>query len=185
MRSSSSLLLLGALALGCATVPEAEPVQDLELSRYTGTWYEVASTPQWFSRGCTCTTATYERVEPTQISVVNQCRKGSPAGELDTARGTATLPDPSEPGDLRVSFFGPFRSPYRVVELGDEGAGPYSYAVVGSGSDALFILSRTPEMDPALLEGILARRAAEGYDVEDVQRTRQEGCWEDRRVSGR
>lgn len=186
-RALGSLFALGALFVatlgGCATMPEAEPVEDVALSRYLGTWYEIASIPQWFSRGCTCTTATYESIDAATISVVNRCRKGGPEGELDVAEGRGVIPDPSEPGDLRVSFFGPFRSPYRILELGDEGQGPYTYAVVGSGKSSLWVLSRTPDMDPQLLDAILKRRATEGFEVDEVQKTRQEGCWEERRVS--
>lgn len=191
MRPSVLFVSLAALALaaGCATLPEAEaePVAELEPSRYLGTWYEIASIPQWFSRGCTCTTATYEPIDAETISVVNRCRKDSPEGEVDVARGKAFLPDADEPaGLLRVQFFAPFRADYRVIELGGEaGEGPYTYAVVGSGEDALWVLSRTPEMDPELLEDLLREAARQGYEVSEVQKTRQAGCWEERGISAR
>jgi apolipoprotein D and lipocalin family protein len=60
-------LLLGSLAMGgCAKtttarlgLPELRTVPHVDIERYVGTWYEIASFPQRFQRGCTGTTATY------------------------------------------------------------------------------------------------------------------------------
>src|SRR5262245_18669448 len=65
--------------------------RSVDLSRYTGTWYEIASFPQRFQRGCTATTATYTLRDDGQIAVLNRCRKGSPDGEEKSATGRARV----------------------------------------------------------------------------------------------
>jgi hypothetical protein len=35
----------------------------VDLDRYLGLWYEIASFPAWFQRGCTAVTAEYSRRE--------------------------------------------------------------------------------------------------------------------------
>lgn len=152
-------------------LPPLETVPRVELSRYLGTWYEIANFPQSFQEGCTATTATYTLAEkPGEIVVENRCNKGTVNGPEDTARGRARVVDTSTNAKLEVSFFGPFWGAYWVIDLGAE----YEYAVVGHpGRDYLWILSRTPTMDPAVYDGILQRLSAKAYQTERLVRTAQ------------
>jgi apolipoprotein D and lipocalin family protein len=173
-------LILGALALlGCAPTTTqrlglAPPrtVAYVDLARYLGTWYDIASFPQRFQRGCTATTATYARRSDGQIDVLNRCRKGSLTGPEDSARGRARVVDGKSNAKLEVSFFRPFWGDYWILDLGAD----YEYAVVGDPSrDYLWILSRTPTLDAAVYDGIVERLRAQGYEVERLQRTLQPG----------
>ena len=170
--------VLWALATSaCATstterlrLPPLETVAHVDLSRYVGTWYEIASFPQSFQRGCTGTTATYELRQDGDVDVLNRCRKGSLDGREKSAQGRARVVDRATNAKLEVSFFRPFWGDYWVIDLADD----YSYAVVGHpGRDYLWILSRTPTMDSAVYDGILARLRAQGYEVERLNRTPQ------------
>ncbi len=175
MKKYAPLLLSLLLAAGCATttsrlgLPELKTVPRVDLARYLGTWHEIASFPQSFQSGCTATTATYTLRPDGQIDVLNSCRKGSPDGPVDTAKGLARVVDTTTNAKLEVSFFGPFWGAYWIIDLGSE----YEYAVVGHPSrDYLWILSRTPAMDNAVYEGILARLRDQGYEPERLVRTR-------------
>ena len=170
--------MAGMLALsGCATsttarlkLPELETVKKVELSRYLGTWYEIASFPQSFQRDCTATSANYSLRADGEVDVLNRCRKGSLTGAEDSAHGRARVVDSSTNAKLEVSFFRPFWGDYWVIALGPD----YEYAVVGHPSrDYLWILSRTPAMDQAAYAAILGRLKAHGYEVDRLQRTLQ------------
>ncbi|MHB8876618.1 MAG: lipocalin family protein, partial [Myxococcaceae bacterium] len=138
--------------------------------RYLGTWYEIASFPASFQRGCTGTTATYSLRKDGDIEVVNRCYLGSLDGRLKVARGRAWVPDPLEPGRLKVRFFWPFTGDYLVLEVPED----YRYAVVGSPSRKYcWILNRTPAMDEQTYQGIVQRLQARGYDVSRLVRTLQ------------
>jgi apolipoprotein D and lipocalin family protein len=142
-------------------------VEEVDLERYMGSWYEIASFPQRFQKGCTASTATYSLRDDGMVAVVNRCMK---RGRESTARGRARVVDPRAPAKLEVSFFGPFWGDYWIVDLGDE----YDYAVVGHPSrDYLWILSRTPSMDPGTYDGILERLRAQGFELDRLQKTRQ------------
>jgi apolipoprotein D and lipocalin family protein len=171
-------LLIGACALsGCASnttarlgLPELRTVPHVELARYLGTWYDIASFPQRFQAGCTGTTATYTLRSDGEVDVLNRCRKGSLSGTEETAQGRARVVDRSTNAKLEVSFFRPFWGDYWIIDLGPD----YEYAVVGHpGRDYLWILSRTPTMDTAMYDAILARLRAQGYEVERLERTLQ------------
>lgn len=152
---------------------ELRTVPSVDLQRYMGTWYEIASYPQPFQKGCTATTATYSLRPDGEVDVLNRCRKGSPEGELKEARGRARLVDKATNAKLEVSFFRPFWGEYWVIDLAPD----YSYAVVGHpGRDYLWILARTPSLPRATLEGIQARLTEQGYDLSRLQWTVQPGA---------
>jgi apolipoprotein D and lipocalin family protein len=170
---------LGSLAvIGCAPttttrlgLPELRTVPHVDLDRYLGTWYDIASFPQRFQRGCSGTTATYTLRGDGLIDVLNRCRKGSLTAKESLAKGRARVVDQTTNAKLKVSFFRPFWGDYWIIDLGPN----YEYAVVGHPSrDYLWILSRTPNMDGAVYEGILGRLRQQGYEVERLSRTQQQ-----------
>ena len=169
--------LLGLASIGCSPtttqrlrLSELRTVDRVDLARYLGTWYEIASFPQRFQRGCTATTATYSLRADGDIDVVNRCRDRTITGPERSARGRARVVDRASNARLEVSFFRPFWGAYWIVDLGPE----YEYAVVGHPSrDYLWILSRTRSMDPAVYDGILERLRIQGYETERLVRTAQ------------
>ena len=172
-------LAVGMLLLtGCAAttterlhLSPLRTVAHVDLDRYLGTWYDIASFPQPFQQGCTGTTATYTMRSDGEVDVLNRCRKGSLTGEEDSAKGRARVVDPSTNAKLEVSFFRPFWGDYWIIDLGAS----YEYAVVGHPSrDYLWILSRTPEMDGTVYDGIIGRLREQGYEVERLNRTLQQ-----------
>jgi apolipoprotein D and lipocalin family protein len=169
--------LLPVALAGCAAttterlrLPPLTTVAHVDLDRYLGRWYDIASFPQRFQRGCTATTATYTRRTDGQIDVLNRCRRGSPEGEESSATGRARVVDRATNAKLEVSFFRPFWGDYWILDLGRD----YEFAVVGHPSrDYLWILSRTPTMAAEVYAGIIARLRAQRYDVERLRKTLQ------------
>ncbi|MCH9686413.1 MAG: lipocalin family protein [Deltaproteobacteria bacterium] len=166
--------LLIAACAGSTTkregLPPLQAVERVELPRYLGTWYEIASYPQRFQKGCSATTATYSQGKRDQITVLNRCRKGGLDGKVDDAEGRARVVDTTTNAKLEVSFFGPFWGDYWIIDLDPE----YQWAVVGHpGRDYLWILSRTPQLGGEALDGILARLGEQHYDTTRLQWTEQ------------
>lgn len=165
----SVVLFLTAVAANAANEP-LDVVDRVDLDRYLGTWYEIASYPAWFAKNCTGVTANYTRREEGGIRVVNSCFKGSLDGKLRESKGRAKVADPSTNAKLKVSFFGPFWGDYWIIDLDPE----YRWAVVGEPKRKyLWILSRTPTLDQDTLDGILSRLPAQGYDTDRLQWTPQ------------
>ncbi|MFW7381117.1 MAG: lipocalin family protein [Oligoflexus sp.] len=151
-------------------LPELRTVDYVDLNRYLGTWYEIASFPQRFQKGCTGTTANYSLRDDGQIKVLNRCFQDSLDGPEKTASGRARVLDQETNAKLEVTFFWPFWGDYWVIDLDED----YQYAVVGHpGRDYLWILNREPQMDEATYEGIIERLKAQYYDVSRLQRTLQ------------
>jgi apolipoprotein D and lipocalin family protein len=164
----STLVAIGVLvAGGCGGLnPPLAVVNEVELGRYTGRWYEIARYPNSFERGCVGVTADYSLREDGRINVLNTCVEGDLDGNVRTIQGIARVVDEETNAKLAVAFFGPFEGDYWVLELGED----YEYAVVGEPSRRfLWILSREPVLDDALLDGILSRLPERGYDPESLE----------------
>jgi apolipoprotein D and lipocalin family protein len=172
MRRGLLVLALGATLFGCQSLyAPLSVVERVDLARYSGRWYEIASFPQRFQAGCVATTATYTPRDEGRLQVVNECRDGAFDGPLRRAEGVAWVADPDEsPARLKVQFFWPFRADYWILALDPE----YRYAVVGHPSrDYLWILARTPTLDPARYAMLRAHVEAQGFDATRLVRTPQ------------
>ena len=151
-------------------LPPVETVPWVDLDRYMGRWYEIASYPQFFQRNCFATTATYSLRDDGSIDVLNECRKRSIDGRLSTAKGRATVADATTNAKLRVRFNIFATGDYWIIDLGRD----YEFAVVGHPSrNYLWILSRMPQMDQDTWDGILERLQANQWDLSRLRKTVQ------------
>jgi apolipoprotein D and lipocalin family protein len=166
------LLSLFLLTWSGAMDKERKPlavVPSVDLGKYVGRWYEIARLPNRFEKKCVSSvTATYKLRPDGNIDVLNECKKAS--GELKKAKGKAKVVDKESNAKLKVTFFWPFYGDYWILDLGAN----YEYAVVGDESRKyLWILSRTPQIDEALYQKLLAKMANEGFDTSRIIKTQQ------------
>ena len=157
-----------------AKLPEPRVVENVDLSRYTGLWYEIALIPVWFQKDCAGgTTAEYTFVKDGVVSVVNRCCTKD--GKVKEAKGRAWVVDKKTPAKLKVSFFSLFgfwlfAGHYWIIDLDPE----YQYAVIGHPSrDLGWILSRTPKLPKGVLKSIADRLEANGYSFSKFKMTNQ------------
>ncbi|MBN2682841.1 MAG: lipocalin family protein [Bacteroidales bacterium] len=147
------------------TMIDKTVVNELDIEKYLGTWYEIARYDHSFERGLVGVTADYSFREDGKIKVINSGFKGSLKGPKSTAIGKAKIPNPKIPSKLKVSFFWIFYADYFVLELDSD----YKWAVIGSKSDKyLWILSRSPLMDKEVYNELLNRLTKRGYDVKKL-----------------
>jgi apolipoprotein D and lipocalin family protein len=163
-----SLLILAA-AVTAVPLPNT-PIAQLDVPRYMGTWHEIARLPQKFQKQCVANvTATYKLQSNGHIEVTNACRKAD--GSMSVAVGEAK-PTSRAQGALKVRFapkvlswLGAVWGDYWILELDPA----YRWVVVGSSNqNYLWILARTPTLDADVLQGLKARAAARGYQVQQL-----------------
>ncbi len=164
------LALITITIMSTSDAQELETVPYVDLNKYAGKWYEIASFPQRFQKGCHRTTAEYTLSDKGYVIVKNSCNKDSVDGKLSSITGKAFVQKNSGNAKLKVQFFWPFRGKYWIIDLADD----YSYAVVGHPNRKyLWILSRTPKMDEAVYQQILVRVKEKGFELSRLQRTVQ------------
>lgn len=171
LAAAAAVLVSGtAVAAVLSAARALEVVPRVDINRYLGTWYEIATIPQRFTRGCVGVTARYSLRADGAIDVVNVCRKDRLDAPPRSVRGKAWIVDKTTNAKLKVRFFWPFAGDYWVIELDPD----YQWAVVGHPDRTYYwILSRTPQMAPALYEELIRRAAAKGYDTSLIRKTLQ------------
>ena len=145
------------------------PVASFDLSKYLGTWYEIARFDHVFERGLENVTAEYLLRDDGKVDVINSGWKG---GKFKMAHGKARQSDPSDdPAHLEVSFFLNFYSDYNVLMLDDM----YQVALVGSKSPKyLWILSRSPQVSDIVIDALVEEAESRGYDTSKLIWVNQE-----------
>ena len=175
-RTSRPARILAGLAmaagLGCARGPVPETVPFVDLPRYTGLWYEIASNAAGFNDGLVDVTATYTARADGQIDVLNRGIEGAPGGAEQTITGIARVVDTATNAKLGVRFpsvfGGLFEGEYWIVALGAD----YDYAVVTDSLQfTLFVLSRSPVMTKTQYQAILDELAAKQINTDFLRIT--------------
>ncbi|MBQ7062252.1 MAG: lipocalin family protein [Bacteroidales bacterium] len=159
MKKTIVASIVALLFAGCANAQKVDNsvVKKLDLNKYLGDWYEIARFDHSFERGLEYCKANYALRADGKIAVTNT---GIKDGKPKTSEGKAKTTD--TPAVLRVSFFGPFYSDYRVMLLDAN----YQWTLVGSkNAKYLWILSRTPKLPQQTLDTILAEARRRGYDT--------------------
>ncbi|CAH8228798.1 lipocalin family protein [Vibrio aestuarianus] len=161
------LLMISTLVLsGCLGMPDSvKPVANFELDNYLGKWYEIARLDHSFERGLTQVTAEYNLKSDGGVLVLN--RGFSQAdNEWQEAEGKAYFVNSNSEGYLKVSFFGPFYGSYVVFELDEN---DYQYAFIsGPNTDYLWLLARTPSVEPEVIEKFIDMSQERGFDTSSI-----------------
>ncbi len=167
---NSALVCLFLLFKTSGMTQTLQTVDHVDLEKYAGKWYEIASFPQRFQKGCTCTTAEYTLTEKNYVIVENKCNRDSINGKQSYIKGKAFVEENSGNAKLKVQFFWPFKAKYWIIDL----ASDYSYAVVGHPNRKyLWILSRTPTMKDVIYQHIISRIEQNGFDTSKIKLTKQ------------
>lgn len=141
------------------------PVNNFELDRYLGRWYEVARLDHSFERDLQAVTAEYVTRDDGGIKVINSGRNID-SGEIQQAEGRAYFVEDPSIGHLKVSFFGPFFGSYVIFELDQDN---YQYAfIAGNTTDYLWLLSRSPKVSQELLEQFKDSASSLGFNLEEL-----------------
>ena len=151
-----------------------EVVAFVDIDRYLGRWYEIATTPSFQQASCTDTQAVYSLNPEGYVDVVNRCTVRNGGARQQEVRGRAEVVDEDTQAKLTVSFFGQ-TGPYWVVALdGTDTDVAYQWAVVsGPGSQFMWVLSRQPSMDAVAKDQLYDYLEERGFPVDRLIETEQ------------
>ena len=160
------LLTIPLLLTACLGMPDGvKPVNNFELGRYLGTWYEIARLDHSFERGLSNVTAEYSLRDDGSVRVINRGYSAK-KGEWKQAEGKARFVGAEDQGYLKVSFFGPFYGSYVVFELDRDN---YEYAFI-SGPDRsyLWLLARTPVVSDEVMSRFEQQAGELGFELDEL-----------------
>lgn len=168
MKAKSKILVvaccIGLVTLlnSCASIPKkAKAVENFDINRYLGTWYEIARFDFRFEKDLDNVSAQYSLNKKGNVTVLNSGYNYKKA-EWKKADGLAKFSGNKDIAELKVSFFGPFYAGYNVVALDEN----YQYALIaGKNLDYLWILSRTKSIPEEIKSNYLRIAEEIGYDT--------------------
>jgi apolipoprotein D and lipocalin family protein len=181
---SSLLSILGCLLI-CVGSSQAiaqqgeqsvKTIASLDVPRYLGTWYEIAKFPNWFQKKCTSNTkAVYAAKPDGNLRVLNSCKTAN--GEISEAEGAARQIGAKDSPKLEVRFAPEWLSflplvwgDYWVIDLDPQ----YQVAAVSDPKrEYLWVLSRTPQLDPKVYADLLQRLKQQQFDIQKLELTVQ------------
>ncbi len=161
---------LAALVLGgCLLTPPApiDTVERVDLPRFMGDWYVIAHIPTFPERKAYNAVESYELADEAEVATTFTFNHDGFDGPHRTMKPTGFVEPGTGNAVWAMQFVWPFKAEYRVVYLDED----YDFTIIGrSRRDYAWIMARSPEVDEAVYEALVARLAALGYDVSEVRR---------------
>jgi len=165
---STCLLAACAGQGGARPIP---PVEQVDLDRFMGDWYVIASIPTAMERGAHNAVETYSRGPDGRIDTVFRFRKDGPAGELETMSPTGFVREGTGNAVWGMQFVWPVKAEYIIAALADD----YSDTIVARNKrDYVWIMARTPTLPESRYRQLVAEVAAMGYDTSRLRRVPQQ-----------
>ena len=169
MKTRTKIIVGAALSLAairllssCSSIPKnAKPVNNFDVGRYLGSWYEIARFDYRFEKNLDNVAAQYSTKNETEIKVVNSGYNFKKKKWKSTT-GSAKFAKEKSVGALKVSFFKPFYAGYNVVAIDED----YKYALIaGRNLKYLWLLSRNKTMPEEIKSQYLKKAEQIGYDT--------------------
>lgn len=159
-------------APGCKTQPAIETVAEVDLNRFMGDWYVIASIPTIFEKDVYNGVESYRLAEDGTIYTTFTFNKGALDGPVKTYRPRAFVQDSTSNAVWGMQFVWPFKAEYRIICLDKD----YATTVVGrTKRDYVWIMARKPAISEAEYDHILHFIAEQGYDISKVKKAPQSG----------
>ncbi len=148
--------------------PELKTVQSIEVSKYLGTWHEIARYPSSFEKGCPKATANYQLAQNGDIKVVNTCYYND--GKVKAFKADAKVIKSSNNTKLAVNF-APIPLPkgngnYWVIYVDKD----YQHAIVASpNGNFMWFLARNEEISKSQLNEMLLAAKSQLFDTDQLE----------------
>ena len=168
----SLVAVIGALLLtGCrASLPPVEAVDYVDLNRFMGDWYVIASIPTFIEDEAFNAVETYELAEDGTIPTTFRFRKGGFDGPGKVYRPTGFVKDRKSNAVWGMQFIWPIKADYRITWLEED----YSATVIARNQrDYVWIMARTPTIPDADYGRLVAHVESLGYDVSELRKVPQ------------
>lgn len=170
-KAIATLSVIGLL--GCGSAPTIPTVDNLDLKRFMGDWYVIASIPTVFEKEAFNAVESYRLDADGSVETTFRFNKGGFEGPEKVYTSRAFVMDADSNAHWGMQFVWPFKAEYRVVFLAED----YSRTIIGrSKRDYVWIMARAPSIPDAEYARLLALLESYGYDIRRVQKVPQQAA---------
>ena len=153
---------------GCTTQAKKpmETVEFVDLPRFMGDWYVIASVPTFFDKEPYNAIERYALNPDGTVATTYLFRDGAADGPRREMNAKAFIRDEESNAEWGMQFVWPIRADYRIVYLDDD----YDVTVIGRNRrDFVWIMARTPTIPESKLTELLWFVENLGYDRDDIR----------------
>lgn len=170
MKTIVALAAAIALAAVPAIAAAPQPAHPISVSFYSGTWYEIARTPNGNQKDCQAPTSQFTSAAGGKYLMTQTCRKGSPSGAAKVFKAEGQIVPGSGNAKFKARFFGVVNQEYWILDASAEGG----WAIMATpGGNYVWLMSRKAVMAPAAKAAAIARIKALGYNTAKLEMPRQ------------
>jgi apolipoprotein D and lipocalin family protein len=164
---TAGALLIACLPFfaGCQSVEPLPTVDYVDLERFSGDWYVIASIPTFIEKGAHKAIERYELTDQGTIATTFSYLDGSFDGPRKQYTATGYVRDETSNAVWGMQFIWPFKADYRIAYLDQD----YTLTVIGRNKrDYVWIMAREPSIAEAEYERLVALIETQGYDASAI-----------------
>jgi len=172
MKRILSLFACGIVLAGCGapSLPPLALADKVDLPRFMGDWYVIASIPTFIEKDAHNAVESYRLAPDGSIETTFTFRAGSFDGERKRYAPRGFVTDRATHSVWEMQFVWPLKTDYRIVHVSPD----YTRTVVGREKrDYAWIMARTPTLPDAEYEALVGLLRAQGYDVSLLRKVPQ------------
>lgn len=173
MEKLRTAALLGVLLLAsCAAVPKEDikTVPLVDLPRFMGDWYVIASIPTFLEKGAFNAVESYRLDADGSIATTFTFHKNAFDGPVKTMKPRGWVQDKISNARWGMQFLWPLKAEYLIAYLSP---GYTETIIARNARDYVWIMARKPDLADADYQRLLAEAGKLGYDTARVMRVPQ------------
>jgi apolipoprotein D and lipocalin family protein len=166
--------VLGSVMMaGCQTAPRPalQTVARVDIPRFMGAWYVIASIPTFIERGAHNAVESYALDPRGRVLTTFRFNAGAFDGPVKVHHPIGYVRPDGGGAIWGMQFIWPIRADYRIVYLDAD----YTQTIIGrERRDYVWIMARTPSIPDADYTRLVALLQTQGYDVSRLQKVPQQ-----------
>ncbi|TAL83022.1 MAG: hypothetical protein EPN74_15170 [Rhodanobacter sp.] len=177
MRLSRLCLLALSVSLitlsGCASsnLKPIQPVAKVDLNRFMGRWYVIASIPSFLENEAYNATETYRITPKGTIATTFRYHNNAFSNPVKTIHSTGFVRPDTGNAVWGIQIIWPIKAQYLVAYLNKD----YSQTIIARDKrDYVWVMARTPTLSPADYDALMGRVKKLGYDMSGMRKVPQQ-----------
>jgi len=160
----TALLLIGT---GCQTMKPIHTVDKVDLNRFMGDWYVIASIPTFIEKDAFNAMESYRIDDDGTVATTFRFNKGSLDGPIKEYNPRGFIRDETSNAVWDMQFIWPFKAEYRIIYLSED----YSQTVIGrTKRDYVWIMARKNSIPNIDFEKLLKFLLEQDYNINDIRK---------------
>lgn len=159
-------IFIATILTGCQTMKPIHTVEKVDLNRFMGDWYVIASIPTFIEKDAFNAIESYQLDDDGTVATTFKFNKGSLDGPLKQYNPRGFIRDKHSNAVWDMQFVWPFKAEYRIIFLSED----YSQTVIGrTKRDYVWIMAREKTIPADEYEEILKFLQEQNYNIENIR----------------